>query len=971
MSPRRHPLPSSPRIDRRSVVLEAFLFLVLSSLAIVGAAPAQTVPLGQTVASAPTIKGPFAYPAVRPLEFNGSVRSLPIARPGPAREFPIGFPQAPQPLPPGGGLIEPTAPSSADAGSSRSGASAPAIDFSNVYPNFDATFDGCCPSDPNGDVGPDHYIQTVNSSFQMFDKQGTSLAGPSRISTIWVAAGDTGDCANNDNGDPIVKYDEAADRWLISQFAIPNGLFTAPSSECIAISQTADPVNGGWFVYTFRIPGDRIDYPKFGVWPDAYYMSSQQGYSGGSLDAWAFDRANMLNGTFVTPVRFTVAGPALILLPGDLDGPAPPAGTPAPFARAIDGDLWGGSDRVEVYDFHVDWVNTANSTFTLNASLPTTFDGDLCNATNLFNNCVPQPGTTSLLETLSNWSMQPLQYRNFGTHDTLVFDHSVDANGSDRAGVRWYELRRNTPGTGAWTMRQQSTHSPDAVHRWMGSIAMNGDGDIAVGYSVSDGTSVFPGVRYAGRLSTDALNTMPQGEFTMVNGGSSTGGTRWGDYSAMAVDPVDDCTFWYTTEYLSGGGRATRLGAFKFPSCVQTISIDDVSHNEGNAGTTAYTFTVSLSAPTGTVVTVDYDTADGSATTADGDYNAASGTVTFQSGDTSETVTVYVNGDNKFEPNENFFVNLSNAMGADISDGQGMGTIVNDDPQPTISIDDVSDYEGHFGQNPFTFTVSLSNPSYQQISVDYATADGTATVANNDYQATAGTAVFLPNDTSENVAVPVIGDIFIEPDETFFVNLSNPTNATIVDPQGLGSILNDDLSPFVDCTINGTNGDDILVGTPGNDVICGGPGNDMLFGGGGHDVLFGGPGNDSLFGEDGNDLLLGGSGKGDDAMEGGAGNDNIQGEEGNDTLNGGTGSNALFGGNGEDSLTGGNGNDLLNGGNGNDVQVGGSGSDSLIGDNGGDSLDTVDGVSGNDNADGGKGTDSCVSDPGDSVINCP
>ncbi len=222
----------------------------------------------------------------------------------------------------------------------------------------------------------------------------------------------------------------------------------------------------------------------------------------------------------------------------------------------------------------------------------------------------------------------------------------------------------------------------------------------------------------------------------------------------MAVDPVDDCTFWYTTEYLAGTGRSTRVGAFKFPSCVKTISIDDVSHNEGNAGTTAYTFTVSLSGPTGTVVTVDYNTADGSATTADGDYNGTSGTITFPSGDTSETVTVLVNGDNKFEPNEDFFVNLSNAMGADISDGQGQGTIVNDDPQPTISIDDVADFEGHFGQNPFTFSVSLSNPSYQTITVDYDTADGTATIADNDYQATSGTAVFLTGDTSETRRCP-------------------------------------------------------------------------------------------------------------------------------------------------------------------------------------------------------------------------
>jgi hypothetical protein len=819
MSQRRpRPMARSPRIGRRSRALKAGFALLLSSFALTAAAPAPAAPLGLT-ATSPTVRGPFVYPAVRPLVFEGSLRSLPIAQPGPSQALPIGFPMPSQPLMSGGGSVRPTKTAAAGGPTGRR---SPAIDFSNVYPNFNGAFDLCCPADPNGDVGPNHYIQMVNSSFQIFDKAGTSLAGPSRISTIWTGAGDTtSDCARNNSGDPIVKYDRQANRWLISQFAIPNGLFNPPSSECIAISRTADPVNGGWFIYTFRIPGDRIDYPKFGVWPDAYYMSSQQGYSGGSLDAWAFDRANMLNGMFVTPVRFTVAGPALILLPADLDGATPPPmGAPAPFARAIDGTLWGGGDRVEVFDFHVDWNNPGLSTFTPNVTLPTTFDANMCSGQNLFNNCVPQPGTATLLETLTNWSMQPLQYRNFGTRDTLVFTHSVDENGSDHAGVRWYELRRATPGMGAWTMFQGATHAPNAVHRWMGSTALNGAGDMAVSYSTSDGTSVFPGIRYAGRLSTDPLNTLPQGEFTIVNGASSSGATRWGDYSAMAVDPVDDCTFWYTAEYMSAAGRRTRIGAFKFPSCVRTISINNVALDEGNVGTTMFTFTVSLSAPTGVVTTVNWATADGSATTADGDYNAASGTVTFASGDTSETVTVLVNGDIKIEPNENFFVNLSNAMGADIADGQGEGTI-----------------------------------------------------------------------------------------------------------------LNDDLSADVDCTITGTNRDDVLVGTPGNDVICGRAGDDMIFGAGGHDVLFGDPGRDQLFGEAGNDLLLGGPGQ--DALDGGAGNDNLQGEQGKDDLTGGNGSDALFGGNSPDSL------------------------------------DTLDGVAGNDSADGGSGPDTCVTDPGDIVIDCP
>jgi Ca2+-binding RTX toxin-like protein len=350
-------------------------------------------------------------------------------------------------------------------------------------------------------------------------------------------------------------------------------------------------------------------------------------------------------------------------------------------------------------------------------------------------------------------------------------------------------------------------------------------------------------------------------------------------------------------------------------------------------GTTAFDFTVSPSSPSGFPVTVDFDTADGSATTADNDYQAASGTVAFAPGDTSETITVNVNGDTTFEPDESFFVNLSNPQFATIADGQGEGTILNDDAQPTISIDDVAEFEGNAGTTDFVFTVSLSNASYQTITVDFDSADGSATVAGGDYIAASGTVTFLPGDTSETLTVAVNGDTAVEADETFFVNLSNPQNATIADGQGVGTILNDDLSADVPCTITGTNKDDVLVGTPGNDVICGLNGDDEIDGMGGHDVLIGGNGQDSLNGGDGNDLLVGGNGK--DDLQGGSGNDNLQ------------------GGNGADNL------------------IGGGGSDALFGEHGPDALDTVDGVSGNDSADGGSATDTCATDPGDITVSCP
>jgi hypothetical protein len=257
-----------------------------------------------------------------------------------------------------------------------------------------------------------------------------------------------------------------------------------------------------------------------------------------------------------------------------------------------------------------------------------------------------------------------------------------------------------------------------------------------LGYSTSSGTT-FPSVALTSRDFGDPAGTMPNGEVTLQPGGGAQTpiacvggpcGHRWGDYSAMRIDPVDNCTFWYTQEYIPSTSPGninwqTRIAAFQLPGCAPTISITDVSQNEGNAGTTPFTFIVSLSNASGVPVTVDYQTADGTATTADSDYQAASGTVTFAPGDTSEPVTVNVVGDNKFETDEDFFVNLTNPTDATIVDGQGRGLILNDDPIPAVSIDDVSEDEGNFGPTDFTFTVSLSNPSFQTITVDYATAD--------------------------------------------------------------------------------------------------------------------------------------------------------------------------------------------------------------------------------------------------------
>jgi hypothetical protein len=435
-------------------------------------------------------------------------------------------------------------------------------------PAIGANFDGIgatgfLPPDTVGDVGPNHYVQMVNSSLAIYNKTGTLLAGPVAINSFWSGFG--GPCQSLNNGDPIVRYDALANRWMISQFALPS---TGSKYECVAVSKTPDPVAGGWYLYAFPV-GPFPDYPKLGVWTDAYYMSSQQGYPAGPVDAWAFERSKMLAGQPAQQVHFTVTGTSLILLPSDLDGPPPPAGTPNYFVRQVDGARYGGTDRLDIFAFSVNWTNTALSTFTALPSLATApFDSVMC-INDLMSVCVPQPGTTVKLETLTAWTMWRAQYRNFGGRQTLMVSHTVDSNGADLAGVRWYELRRASGGS--WSIYQQGTHAPDATNRWMGSTAMDAAGDIAAGFSVSSG-SVFPGIRAAVRRPIDTPGTLPQ-EITLQSGGGSqtyAPAPRWGNYSTMDVDPVNDCTFWYTTEYYSATSNAgwrTRITAVTDPNC--------------------------------------------------------------------------------------------------------------------------------------------------------------------------------------------------------------------------------------------------------------------------------------------------------------------------------------------------------------------------------------------------------------------
>src|SRR6266550_3851235 len=421
----------------------------------------------------------------------------------------------------------------------------PGLDFDGIGA------DGVTPPDTNGSVGATQFVQIVNVEYAVYDKMsGALLLGPTPIHNIW--SGFNGDCANGDGSDPVVLYDKSVQRWVVGQM---NVTLTA---YCMAVSTTSDATQS-YYRYEFSFGSNTPDYPKLAVWPNAYYWTANT-FSGANTflgaNPCAFDRATMLSGGPANAICMQQNPSVDSLLPADLDGTTPPpAGEPNFYLQMV------APSNLNLFKFHVDFTTPSNSTFTGPTAIPVASFSEACGG----GTCIPQPGTTQQLDSLGDRLMFRLAYRNFGDHESLVVNHSVTAGSS--VGVRWYEIRspNATP-----TVFQQGTFSPYSQYRWMGSIAMDQSGDIAVGYSASS-SSNFPAVRYAGRVPSDPAGTM-ESENSIIEGtGSQTNGSsRWGDYSGMSVDPADDCTFWYTNEYLTTNGSfnwKTRIGSFKFTSC--------------------------------------------------------------------------------------------------------------------------------------------------------------------------------------------------------------------------------------------------------------------------------------------------------------------------------------------------------------------------------------------------------------------
>lgn len=443
----------------------------------------------------------------------------------------------------------------------------PLVTFEGV-----SSLDGVTPPDTNGDVGPNHYVQMTNFHFQIWDKGDpdngiapSPLTAPIAVGTLFSSLG--GGCQSN-FGDPVVLYDDLADRWVLTQFNLSsNGM-------CFAISTTPDPL-GTFYLYNISTP-DFPDYPKLGVWPDGYYMGTNTG-SPNAYYAHAFDRVAMLAGEAAT--RQSVGGLANMLMPADVDGQTPPPeGDPGilyTFYHPSGGGHPAGDPRLAIYEYAIDWDTPANSTFTLvEELLVTPFNYSVCGF--FVQDCLSQPGTSQKIDTISWWPMFRFQYRNFGSYEAMVGNFTVDLDNNNSAAIRWFELHKTN---GVYSLYQEGTYAPDGSDRWMGSIAMDGSGHIALGYSVVDATAnIVPSIRYTTRLRNDPLGTLATEAEMWTGAGVQTGIVRWGDYSDLTVDPVDNCTFWYTTEYHdtndSGFGWNTRIGVFRIPECTGGLGPD-------------------------------------------------------------------------------------------------------------------------------------------------------------------------------------------------------------------------------------------------------------------------------------------------------------------------------------------------------------------------------------------------------------
>jgi hypothetical protein len=411
-------------------------------------------------------------------------------------------------------------------------------------------------------VGPHHVFEVLNGNMAVFDKQGKRLYGPVPNNTLFAGMGRR--CSAANNADTVVRYDQLANRWL---FVLP--VFAAPYAMCYAVSATPDPL-GPWYRYEFERPLFP-DYPRPAVWPDGYYnpTSTSDNYLPDVVTQkheCIADRRRMLKGQPASEQCVIIEG-AVFMLNADVDGRRPPP-TGAPNVMLSTGGTQllkrFEDDGIYSYDVHVDWRDPAKTSVSQPRKIAVAAYRYLCDGQ--LSNCVSQPGTERRLDSQGDKLMQRLVYRNFGDHESLVAEHSV-ATAAHGGGVRWYEFRLDAQRRPV--LYQQSTYAPDGLFRWLASMGMDRKGDIGIGYSFG-GAPNYPGQRFAARLAADPKGQLTFQESVLAAGAASqTNSLRWEDYTTLALDPADDCTFWFVGNYLKAGATSstTRIGSFAVPGC--------------------------------------------------------------------------------------------------------------------------------------------------------------------------------------------------------------------------------------------------------------------------------------------------------------------------------------------------------------------------------------------------------------------
>jgi hypothetical protein len=441
---------------------------------------------------------------------------------------------------------------------SSPGLTSAAVTTGTGFDGLGTTFPGFVmagePSDSNLSVGATQVVQWVNTMYAIFDKTGVLQFGPTNGTTPWQGSSiANGRCASDNSGDPIVLYDKQNQRWIFTQFAVSR----QPYYQCIAISTGSD-ARGPYFLYAANFGRFFNDYPKVGVFDGNYYFSFnlfRNGISFAGGDICVVPGAAVRAGESATITCTNLGRSYGGILPADVDGGSGAAGTTAsPPPGTSEYFVNFGSNSLNV------WRMTSSGAVTGPTNIPVAAFSTACGG----GTCIPQAGTSQQLDSLGDRLMYRLSYRNFGGYISLLVNHSVTAPGS--VGVRWYELHDDGTGLNVY---QQGTFAPDTNYRWMGSIAQDKQGNIAVGYSVS-GTAIDAGISFASRAPIDPLGVLGNEQTVLTSTSYQSGHSRWGDYTSMSVDPTDDCTMWYSDQYMPTNGDfkwATHINSFRLGSC--------------------------------------------------------------------------------------------------------------------------------------------------------------------------------------------------------------------------------------------------------------------------------------------------------------------------------------------------------------------------------------------------------------------